>query len=80
MLTLVKLLLAKVTQASFDKLLDVLLVPLNGQIATLNPAPVSLLKVKLELPGIFLVTFVQVLADKEPVSKAYLCPVPSYFE
>ena len=41
------------------------------------PEPLSLLMVKLELPGIVLVTFVQVSADKLGVSNLYEYPVPS---
>ena len=44
-----------------------------------SPWPLSLLKTKLEFPGIVFVIFVQVSAVKEPVSKVYLCYVVSFY-
>ena len=49
--------------------LPVLSVPKYVAKTSKSPEPLSLSKVKLEFPGIVFVTFVQVSADKEPVSK-----------
>ena len=64
---------------AFRGLVPVWSVPLKSSHVISNPSPLSLLKVKLELPGIVFVIFVQVSALNEPVSVTYLCDVPSSF-
>ena len=58
---------SKAAQA-FKGLVPVEFVPKKGTSCTRNPAPLSLLNVRLELPMIVFVTFVQVSAEREPVS------------
>ena len=57
---------------------DVKSVPQKGEIFICNPSPLSLLIVILLLPGIVFSIFVHVSAVREPVSKTYPCPVPSF--
>ena len=64
--------LAKAAQVFNETPESVKSVPAKSLHSILNPSPVLLSIVILELPGIVLVTFVQVSADKAPVSKAYL--------